>query len=138
MIACETICLGDTGIPDDVRRFVADEIHSLEQLEILLSLHRHASEWWTAERMADDLRTSRASVAARMADMSVRGLLEVQEEGPRYRYRPATPGVEAVVQLLDRLYTERRVSIITLIFSKPLDSIRDFSDAFRVRKGEGS
>ena len=133
---CETFCMGDDGIPEDVRRFVADEIHSVEQLEILLRLHRQPSEWWTAERMADELRTSRASVAGRLEGMTARGLLELQAEGQLYRYRPTKPETERIVQMLDRLYNERRVTMITLIFSKPLDSIRDFSDAFRIRKGE--
>lgn len=134
MMWCETFSVGDDGIPEDVRRFVGDEIHSVEQLEILLRLHRQPSEWWTAERMADELRTSRASVAGRLADMTARGLLEAQADS--YRYRPAKPETERLVQMLDRLYNERRVAMITLIFSKPLDSIRDFSDAFRIRKGE--
>ena len=131
--------MSEAGVPDEVRRFLADEIHSVEQLEVLLSLHRQPAEWWTAERMAAELRTSSDSVATRMAEMTVRGLLESQEEdGLRYRYCRAKPETGRVVEMLDRLYNERRVTIITLIFSKPLDSIRDFSDAFRLRKREES
>jgi hypothetical protein len=33
-------------------------------------------------------------------------------------------------------YRERRVAVITLIVSKPLESVRAFSDAFRIRKKE--
>jgi hypothetical protein len=129
--------MAEANIPEEVRRFVGDEIHSVEQLEILLGLHRQPSEWWTPDRMADELRTSRASVATRLAEMTERGLIEVDPDGElRYRYRPKKPDTERVVQLLERLYVERRVSLITLIFSKPLDSIRDFSDAFRFRKEE--
>lgn len=129
--------MAETGIPEDVRRFVAAEIQSLEQLEILLRLHRDPSAWWTAEDLAAELRTSTASVAFRMSEMKGRGLLEVEEGGLRYRYRPTNPETERTVRTLDRLYGERRVTVITLIFSKPMDPILDFSDAFRLRKGGG-
>lgn len=70
-----------------------------------------------------------------MAEMTARALLRVEDGDPlRYRYGPASPEAARAVQLLDRLYIERRVTIITLIFSKPIDTIKDFADAFRIRK----
>ena len=35
---------------------------------------------------------------------------------------------------LDRAYAERRVTVINLIFSKPIDKLRSFADAFRIKK----
>jgi hypothetical protein len=53
---------------------------------------------------------------------------------PRYRYAPATAEQERVVEDLARCYNERRVSVITLIYSKPRDHIRSFANAFRIRE----
>jgi hypothetical protein len=125
----------ETGIPADVEQFIADEIRSVEQLEVLLRLHREPTAWRTAESLAGELRTSNASVAARLKEMQARGLLEGNAD-LGYRYLPARPEIERAVRQLDRLYAERRVTIITLIFSKPMDPVRDFSDAFRIRKGQ--
>jgi hypothetical protein len=38
------------------------------------------------------------------------------------------------VRLLADTYRERRVAVITVIASKPMENVRAFSDAFRLRK----
>ena len=35
------------------------------------------------------------------------------------------------------IYRERRVAVITLIASKPIENVRAFSDAFRFRRKKG-
>lgn len=45
--------------------------------------------------------------------------------------------LEQAVRVLERLYTTHRVKIISRIFSKPSDSVRDFADAFRLRRKDG-
>jgi hypothetical protein len=42
----------------------------------------------------------------------------------------------AAVGDLAATYAERRVAVITLIASRPMDNVRAFSDAFRLRKKE--
>jgi hypothetical protein len=37
---------------------------------------------------------------------------------------------------LAQAYTDRRVSVITLIFSKPVDKLRSFTDAFKLRRDD--
>jgi hypothetical protein len=34
------------------------------------------------------------------------------------------------------MYRERRVAVITLIASKPIENVRAFSDAFRIRRNK--
>ena len=123
------------GIPDDVARFITDYIDSVEQLEVLLLLRASGSKEWTAESIARELRINPESVATRLATMHAQGLLAlVDEEGGVYRYEPASSNTDRVVRGLADTYSQRRVSVITLIFSKPSDSIRTFADAFRIRK----
>jgi hypothetical protein len=57
-------------------------------------------------------------------------------DDPRtFHYAPASGSpLDAAVAQLARDYAERRVTIITLIFSKPVDKLRSFADAFRLRK----
>jgi hypothetical protein len=38
------------------------------------------------------------------------------------------------VSHLDHMYRERRVAVITLIASKPIENVRAFSEAFRIRR----
>ena len=53
-----------------------------------------------------------------------------------YVYSPSSAHAAKIVEELSVLYKIRRVTIITLIYSKPSEQIRDFSDAFRFKKDE--
>jgi hypothetical protein len=122
-------------IPDEVQRFIAANVHSVEQLEVLLLLHRDATRAWSADEVARELRIDAGSAEGRLADLCMRRLLvETSAPALAYRFEPATQALGRVVSSLATLYAERRVSVITLIFAKPTDTIRSFADAFRVRK----
>ena len=118
-------------IPDDVERFVRAHIHSIEQLEVLLQLRREATRSWSAEAISRELRIDRDSAANRLLDLERRGLLlHAGDGGFSYRVGNAE---EQAVDALARTYADRRVSIITLIFSKP-DPLQSFADAFRLKE----
>jgi hypothetical protein len=124
-------------LPEVVRRFIVDHVDSVEQLEILLLLHQHPERAWDAESVARELRISALSASDRLEDQARAGLLARVEGSPGgYRYAPGTPALDEAVAGLAKAYAERRVTVINLIFSKPIDKIRTFADAFRLRKGD--
>jgi len=118
------------GIPDTIERLIAEHIHSVEQLEVLLLLRRSARAW-TAEEVAAELLTHRDSVAERLEDLTGRGF--ASRDGERYAYAAGDAARDRAVDELAGYYARRRVTVIGLIFSKPSDTIRTFSDAFRLR-----
>jgi hypothetical protein len=113
-------------------RFLAAHIHSVEQLEILLWMRQTPGEH-TAQLVADQLRTTLHSAEERLVDLCGRGLL-VAGEGDHYRYEPATAELDATINTLDESYRQAPFAVINIIFSKPVDKIRTFADAFRLRK----
>ncbi len=122
-------------LSDILKQFVARHIHSVEQLEVLLLLQRSAPREWTADEVSREISTSRYAAEARLMDLRGRGLVSMREDGQvlHFRYDPATPD-DAHVGQLAAVYAERRTSIITMIFSKPSDSVSSFADAFRLRR----
>ncbi len=120
------------SIPDDVRCFILDHIVSVEQMETLLLLRAERHREWTAAQVAMELRTSALSAGNWLADLERRGLLVGEKE--HYRFAPTTEVLEASVEGLSRIYPERRVTVIELIFSKPNDVIRTFAEAFKLRR----
>jgi hypothetical protein len=120
-------------IPDDVRRFLLQCIDSVEQLEVLLLLHRAPGEAWTAEAIAQSLYSNPESIGRRLAGLHASGLL-APAPSFRYKYQPKNVELDATVTLLANTYRERRVAVITVIASKPMENVRAFSDAFRLRK----
>lgn len=119
---------------DAIRRFIHDSIHSVEQLEVLLLLADSAEQEWNAAQVSQKLYTQPESVAMRLADLHARGLLTIGSAPGLYRYVAPTPALDEVVRDLDLAYKERKDAVIGAIFSRPLDDLRTFSDAFRIRR----
>lgn len=122
------------GIPEDVHRFILHCIDSVEQLEILLLLHGSPGTDRSPEGVARELYSNPDSVARRLASLAAKDLLVAGHSPSTYRYQPKSPELAATVTRLADTYRERRVAVITLLASNPMDNVRAFSDAFRLRK----
>lgn len=118
------------GITDGARRLVAEHIHSVEQLEVLLLLRAAPDKLWTAAEVARALVSQPDTVERRLVDLEHRKLVRSDESG--WCYAPG--GRERDVSELAEAYNTRRVAVVGLIFSKPSDSVTSFSDAFRLRR----
>ena len=127
--------MDDRGISQDVRTLIIERIDSVVHLELLLLLHANAGRAWTAADVAQELRIDASWAAGQLGELAARGLLAPAADQPgAFRYAPGSPELDAAVTQLAKDYTERRVTVITLIFSKPVDKLRSFADAFRLRK----
>src|SRR5688500_3461862 len=119
-------------IPVDVQRRIYSHINSVEQLEVLLLARARADQAWNGESVAQERRVDPAPAAGRLEDLEARGfLVAAGDSGTEYRYRPRDSTLDQTVGGLAQAYKERRFGVINLIFSKPLDNIRTFSDAFK-------
>jgi DNA-binding IclR family transcriptional regulator len=120
-------------LPEDVQHFVHQNIDSVEQLEVLLLLWRSPERGWTSEDVATAVYSHPSSVVRRLALLLDQGLLREPAPGC-FQYAPRTAQLHQTVTHLDHMYRERRVAVITLIASKPIENVRAFSDAFRIRR----
>lgn len=121
-------------LSDAIRRFIHDNIHSVEQLEVLLLLADSAGQEWDAAQVSQKLYTQPESVARRLSDLHAQGLLATGSAPGLYRYVAPTPALDEVVRGLALAYKERKDAVIGAIFSRPLDNLRTFADAFRIRR----
>jgi predicted transcriptional regulator len=124
--------LAQTGVPVEVRRFIAAEIESVGQLEVLLLLRGVADKAWTADEVARALVMQAPSVAGWLEKMAARGLIAAA--GDTYRFAPPTAEVERTIDRLAESYAKYRVAVIGAIFSKPSEGVARFSEAFRIRR----
>jgi hypothetical protein len=124
-------------IGDDLKRFVVENINSVEQLEVLLLLYRAPDRWWTAEQVTAEIRTSLASARKRLDDLCSRNLLDVKlVQDVLFQYRPPNSEVARLVEKLAELYRQRMFGFIDLIYDRRRDAVRDLAEAFRIKKGE--
>lgn len=126
------LAVQESGVPAPVRRFIAGHIESVGQLEVLLLLRAAADKQWTTDEVARAVVTQPASAAGWLEQLRADGLLELS--GERYRYSPPDAGLERAVDDLAESYAKYRVAVIGLIFSKPNEHVRDFAEAFRLRR----
>lgn len=122
------------ALTTELKEFIAEHIHSIAQLEILLMLRSEPQRCWTIDEVTQKLYLQREMTAQLLAEIAQRGLSVRTETG--FRYRPNSDTDRTTIDDLAHIYHERRVAVIAEIFSKPQDSLRAFSDAFRLRKEE--
>jgi hypothetical protein len=144
IVDAQTICgkelttVTGASLPQRVQRFLMTHIDSIEKLEVLLLLRNRAEREWTASEVALELRITEASAAARLAELASVGLFISNRGTPAaYRYSPASSEDVRSISELATTYSERRVSVITFIFSKPQERVRGFADAFLLRQKPG-
>jgi hypothetical protein len=130
-VTCRT--LGE--LSNEVKGFIAEYVQSVIRLEVLLLLSEGRDKAWSAETVDRKLNLSANSARPHLDELLARGLLTL--DGERYRYSPASDRLDKTVAQLSNAYATQRVAVLTLIFAKPVDKIRLFTETFRMIKGEG-
>jgi hypothetical protein len=125
--------LSKDDLSPDVRSFIAEHVDSVVQLEVLLLVHAQHEREWSADDVSNALRINRMWAEEQLANLARRGIV-VCTDKPCITYRYVSGRFDATVTKLAQAYNDRRVTIISIISSKPVDKIRTFADAFRLRK----
>lgn len=120
------------SISDPVRRLIAERIDSVPELEAILLLRDNRTHAWTAEEAGKRLYVSTVVAAHLLQALAARGFF-VEVDG-RWRYGPASPELADAVDDLAATYGRHLVAVTHLIHSKPSQNVRDFADAFRLRR----
>lgn len=124
-------------ITPEIQRFIATHINAAEQLDILLLLHASPDRSFTAGDVSQAIFTVPTSATARLEELASSGFLtSTGGSNPEYRYAPKSSALAAQVDSLAGAYRANRVAVINLVFQRPPDPLKSFSDAFRLRREE--
>ncbi|HEX8407482.1 MAG TPA: hypothetical protein VF883_01360 [Thermoanaerobaculia bacterium] len=119
---------------EPLRQFIQQRLSSLDQIEIVLLLMRDPGRSWTAPEVAGAVGTATESAAMRLFLLASGGLIMFEPAAiPRYRYTDSDPAVHAMVVELAEVYQRNRGAIAALV-GAPVDPIRSFADAFKLKK----
>jgi hypothetical protein len=126
----------DADFSDEFCQFLQSTVPAVEAAELLLLLRRESARAWTLAEAVAALAPSVSlpieAAARHVAEFQARGLIGTDAEG-RVQYR-ASSALAAHVATLDRLYRERPVTLIRVIYGLRDNKIRSFADAFRLRR----
>ena len=121
--------------PADLKQFVEFYIESVPQLEALLLLRANPVRRWQAIDVAKSLYIPENIAVSLLADFVRRGFAVLEPAAnPGYLYRSRDAEIDRLIDQLAAAYLERRVAVVSLIYSKPLHKVQTFADAFRFGK----
>ena len=121
--------------PAQIEQFIGQHVESLAQLETLLALRREPGRSWSCAELARQLYVTTDVCAGIVGDLERRGFaLRDAADVDLIRYRSAGAETDQLIDQLAGLYQERRVAVITQIYSKPVKKVQTFADAFRFRR----
>jgi hypothetical protein len=119
--------------PADLKQFIDFYIESVPQLEALLLLRGDPARRWQAADVAKSLYIPENIAASLLTEFVRRGFATL-EPNAGYVYRSQDAEIDRLVEQLTQAYQERRVAVVSLIYSKPLNKVQTFADAFRFGK----
>src|SRR5436190_1453997 len=121
----------------EIVTFIKSYVRSLDDLEVLMLCVDAGDRWWDAAGIARA--TGLKEGAARRAlDQLTRGnLLDIRITGDvRYAFSPGTAALRDAAVACAAAYRSRPVAVITCVTAAPR-GLRDFADAFRIRRDDG-
>src|SRR3954453_19792155 len=124
----------DVDFSDEFCRFLQGMIPAVEAAELLFVYLREPLRAWTLAEALRALGPGVTEAEVGRALDSFQGPLLAPVEGGALRYQPASAELDAHVRKLERLYGERPVTLIRVIYGLRDSQIRSFADAFRLRR----
>lgn len=124
----------ERSIPPDVYNFIVTHIDSIGSIEALLLLRRNKDRAWSPVDIGMRLYITDAEARDLLTQLSDDGLLESGGDG--FRYVTLDADREDVIERLTETYQDQLVAVTTIIHAKPR-RIREFANAFRMRKDRG-
>jgi hypothetical protein len=123
----------DTLTEAEILDFIRAQIGSVYTLELLILLKRSHGRAWRQDELIRELRSSPTAVADGLARLTRVGLVnEGAESG--YAFAPASPELGELAAAVEELYTIRPITVVKAIMSAPVDKLRAFSDAFKLKE----
>jgi hypothetical protein len=115
-----------------VRRLLAERVQSLDRLEALLLLRARPAPSWSPEELCVRLKVPVDMVAETVELLANAGLAEKDQVGRGWVYKPSE--LDASVDALATAWNEQPVEVLRELNRNSLSRVRDFADAFLVRR----
>jgi len=115
--------------------FVTDHVRTLAELQLLIAIIQSDDRWWDASAAARESGLSLQEARRALDHFGAHNLLDIRITGDvRYQYRPGTSGLREGAEACAAAYRTRPLDLAQLVTGPSASSVRDFADAFRVRR----
>ena len=119
----------------EVAAFLADHISTADHFELLVRVADTPDRWWDATSAARDLGLSERDAHAALDHLARHNLLDIRITGDvRYQFHPGTAALRQAAMAAVEAFRRRPLRVLEAIAGPRRRSVRDFSDAFRIRR----
>jgi hypothetical protein len=124
-------------LSEKLKSFVTTCIDSVEQLQVLILLLEDTGKGWRVNEIAQRLRSVDSSITKRLEDLYVRKVIRRNSSDPsEYAFELIQPEFRDVIFELATVFKARPYKIVDLIYERPREAIRAFSETFNFKKGK--
>lgn len=119
----------------EILDFVRKSIGSVWALEVLLLLRRQPRRSWRIEEIVSELRSSPAAIEGASLLLENAGLVASFRDHT-CRYQPASPALDQIGELVQKIYSAKPAAVIGAIFESQDEQLRTFAAAFKFKEKE--
>lgn len=126
--------MGDP-VHDAILRLIGAGVRRLESLEVLLLMVRQPGATWEPAGIAAVSMIAHDTAAAALDQLQRHGLVELLEPGKTAYRLHGQAHIDDLTELR-RIYERDRARVTTEFFACNLDILRDFANAFKLRRSD--
>lgn len=106
---------------------------SMDHVELLVELRGGRDESFAVTRLAERINKPMELVQRCLDALAGAGLAAQLSDGT-YRYAAREHTLDRTAEAVVRLYNERPVTLVRLLYERPPTAVNTFADAFKLRK----
>jgi hypothetical protein len=121
-------------LSEEIKRFISQNIDSVEQLRVLAVLANDRARRWTVSELTQELRSAPGSIEKRLNDLYSRNVL-VADPGSRAQHIFKVDNEQLpLLEDLLKIFELKPYRIIELIYTPPVNPLTEFANAFKIKK----
>jgi hypothetical protein len=129
--------VGPAQLPAGVAAFVSAHVETLERLELLLLMMQSRDRWWDASTVSRQLGYDAEAARRALDHLAAHNLLAIRVTADvRYQYQPGEPRLADTAAMFAEAFRINPLAVLQLVTAPERRSIRDFADAFRIRRDD--
>ncbi len=125
--------MATSRLPLDIKSFLIESIDSVAHLEVLLMLFADPNKEWTPEAVSKESRSNMTAATLQLESLVRNGLFK-HTDSKKYKFQPINPEMHDLVKRLVGFYHDSPVAVVSCIYEKPVDKLKGFADAFKLKK----
>lgn len=106
---------------------------TMDHVELLMILRGGREGSFTLPQLAEKMRKPAPMVGQCLESLTSGGLAAQLTDGT-YRYAAREETLDRTAEAVVKLYNERPVTLVRLLYERPPSAVNTFADAFKIRK----